>query len=51
MSEAVQVAAITLVVNAAVTWGIVKVQIAWLRRDVDELRELLLPWKRKPRAA
>lgn len=40
MSEAVQVAFITLVVNAAVTWGIVKTQLAWLRRDVDELREL-----------
>lgn len=28
-----------VVLNAAVTWGIVKTQLQWLRRDVDELRE------------
>lgn len=42
MSETVQLVLITSAVNAAVTWGIVKTQLAWLRRDVDELRDRLL---------
>lgn len=29
-----------IIANAAVTWGIVKTQLAWLRRDVDELLQL-----------
>ena len=32
--------AVTTVVNAAVTWGVVKTQLAWLRADVDELKKL-----------
>lgn len=39
MSEAVQLVLITTLINSAVTWGIVKTQLQWLRRDVDELRE------------
>lgn len=44
MSEALQaalVAIITTCLNAAVTYGIVKTQIAWLRRDVDEVRNII----------
>lgn len=28
---------LTAVVNMAVTWGVVKTQLQWLRRDVDIL--------------
>lgn len=42
MSETVQIVLMTTAINAAVTWGIVKTQLAWLRRDVDELRDKLL---------
>lgn len=39
MSESLQialtVAGITGLVNAAVTWGVISTQLAWLRRDVD----------------
>lgn len=37
MSEAVQVALLTTVVNGAVTWGIMTTKLAWLRADVDRL--------------
>jgi hypothetical protein len=29
----------TIAGNALVTWGIVRTQLQWLRRDVDDLRE------------
>jgi hypothetical protein len=35
MSEAVQLALITAVINAAVTWGVISTKLAWLRRDID----------------
>lgn len=35
----IQMLVLSAVVNAALTWGIVKTQLAWLRRDVDELRD------------
>lgn len=41
MSEAVQIALLTAVVNGAVTWGVMTTKLAWLRRDVD----LLLAWQ------
>lgn len=31
-----------VVINAAVTWATVRTQVAWLRRDVDELRAYML---------
>lgn len=37
MSEAVQIALITALVNGCVTWGIINTKLAWLRRDVDKL--------------
>lgn len=37
-----QLVALSAAINAAVTWGIVKTQLAWLRRDVDELRAVML---------
>lgn len=40
MTETLAVILATTALNAAVTWGIVKTQLAWLRRDVDELRAL-----------
>jgi hypothetical protein len=38
MSESLQIALLTAVVNGAVTWGIVSTKLAWLRRDVDRLQ-------------
>lgn len=29
----------TVVANALVTWGMLRMQLQWLRRDVDDLRE------------
>jgi hypothetical protein len=37
MSETVQIAMITALINGAVTWGIISTKLAWLRRDVDKL--------------
>lgn len=37
MSETVQIALITALINGAVTWGIISTKLAWLRRDVDKL--------------
>ncbi|VWB15408.1 hypothetical protein BLA13014_00430 [Burkholderia aenigmatica] len=31
---------VSAVLNAAVTWGVVKTQLAWLRRDVDSLLKI-----------
>lgn len=39
MSEAVQIALLTALVNGAVTWGVMTTKLAWLRRDVDRLLE------------
>lgn len=35
-----------VIVNAAVTWATVRTQVAWLRRDVDELRAFMKESKR-----
>jgi hypothetical protein len=32
-----QVALITAMINAAVTWGVISTKLAWLRRDIDTL--------------
>lgn len=37
MSETVQIAIVTALINGAVTWGIISTKLAWLRRDVDKL--------------
>lgn len=39
MSEAVMIALFTAGVNAAVTWGVITTKLAWIRRDLDEVRE------------
>lgn len=39
MSEALQIALITALVNGAVTWGVVSTKLAWARRDIDNLFE------------
>lgn len=41
MSEAILIAVVTGVITAAVNWGIVKVQLDWLRRDVDAAHKRL----------
>lgn len=38
--------ALSALVNGAVTWGVVKTQLVWLRRDVDELRAHVFPASR-----
>ena len=30
-----------VVANALVTWATVRTQVAWLRRDVDEMRKIV----------
>ncbi len=46
MSEAVQIVVITALVNGAVTWGVISTKMAWLRRDVDDLRARLDGWEK-----
>lgn len=46
MSEAVQVVVISALVNAAVTWGVISTKLAWLRRDVDDVRDRLDAWEK-----
>lgn len=36
MSEAIQIALVTALMNAAVTWGVISTKLAWLRRDLDD---------------
>jgi len=33
-----QLAILTAIVNAAVTWGVARTSLAWHRRDIDQLR-------------
>lgn len=37
MSESLQIIIVSALVNAGVTWGVISVKLAWLRRDVDNL--------------
>lgn len=37
MSEAMQIALVTALINGAVTWGIISTKLAWLRRDIERL--------------
>ena len=39
MSEPLQIAIFTAIVNAAVTWGVITTKLAWIRRDLDEVRD------------
>jgi hypothetical protein len=41
MSEAVQIALVTAVLNGAVTWGVMTTKLAWMRRDLDEVRDFV----------
>jgi hypothetical protein len=41
VSETVQIALLSAVINGAVTWGIISTKLAWLRRDVDSHQERL----------
>lgn len=45
MSEAMQIALVTALINGAVTWGIITTKLAWIRRDLDEVRDFV--FKRK----
>lgn len=40
MSESVLIALVTGAASGLITWGAIRVELAWLRRDVDELRDL-----------
>jgi hypothetical protein len=35
------VAVVGAILNGAVTWGVMSTKLAWLRRDVDELRGIV----------
>lgn len=41
MTEAMQIALFTALLNGAVTWGVVSTKLAWLRADIDELKRRL----------
>jgi hypothetical protein len=38
VSDVVLVALVTAVANGLVTWGVVSTKLAWMRRDIDDLR-------------
>lgn len=40
MNNEVMTMLATAAINACVTYGVVKTQLAWLRRDVDSILEL-----------
>ena len=50
MSEALQIAVMTALVNAAVTWGVISQKLAWLRRDVDQLGDRISRLERRRRS-
>lgn len=35
MTESLLLTVVTIVVNGAVTWGVVSTKLAWMRRDLD----------------
>lgn len=41
MTDVVLVALVGAVANGLVTWGVVSTKLAWMRRDIDDLREAL----------
>jgi hypothetical protein len=41
VSESIQIALVTAMINAAVTWGVISTKLAWLRRDIDAVKERL----------
>lgn len=52
MSDALLTAIVTAVVTGAVNWGILSTKLAWMRRDIDELKGrmdqlMLLHWSDK----
>lgn len=50
MSETVQIAIVTAIINGAVTWGIISTKLAWLRRDVDNLEHRMNQLDRRTEA-
>ncbi len=46
MSDSIVIAIIGAILNGAVTWGVVSTKLAWLRRDVDDLRARMLSMER-----
>lgn len=38
MSDALILAFVGAAINGAVTWGVVSTKLAWMRRDIDDLR-------------
>lgn len=43
MSETLVTILVTAAINGAITWGVVKTQMAWMRRDLDD-HHLRLQW-------
>lgn len=41
MSDALILTVVGAVINGAVTWGVVSTKLAWMRRDIDDLRAAL----------
>lgn len=41
--ESIAIAVATIVINGAVTWGVVSTKLAWMRRDLDD-HHLRLQW-------
>lgn len=41
MSDALLIAVAGALVNGCVTWGVVSTKLAWMRRDIDDLREAI----------
>ena len=39
MSETLQIALITGLINGSITWGIMSTKLAWLRHDVERIDE------------
>lgn len=42
MSDALLLAIAGAVVNGCVTWGVVSTKLAWMRRDIDEVRAAIV---------
>lgn len=52
MSDSVYTAIVTAVLTGAVNWGILSTKLAWMRRDIDELKGrmdqlMMLHWSEK----
>jgi hypothetical protein len=50
MSENLLLALASIVINGAVTWGVVSTKLAWMRRDLDD-HHTRLQWLERREAA